>query len=186
MRARDIPNLITLFRIVLVVPVVLALLAEHYLLALLLAVVAGLSDGIDGWLARRFDWHSRLGAILDPIADKLLLVSCYLSLGWVGVLPSWLVVLVIGRDLVILTGAVAYHLLIGRLQVEPTLISKLNTFFQIVLVVAVMISLGLYPLTPSLLQTLLYAVAVSTIISGSHYVWVWSRRALASWHGKVA
>src|SRR3990172_3309285 len=105
MGLKDIPNIISLLRMALVPPVVILLLNGYYGWALLVFVSAGLSDGLDGYLAKRFGWRSRLGAILDPLADKLLLVASYLTLGWLGQLPLWLVAVVVGRDIVIVAGA---------------------------------------------------------------------------------
>ena len=101
MKASDIPNLITAFRFLLVPPVVLTLLNERLGTALILFFIAGFSDALDGYLAKRNNWSSRLGALMDPLADKLLLVSCFVSLGWLGWIPPWLVALVVLRDLVV-------------------------------------------------------------------------------------
>ena len=90
MKWRDLPNLISVFRIVLVVPIEYLLLQQHYVSAMILFFLAGISDGLDGFLAKRFNWTSRLGSVLDPLADKLLLVCTYLVLGWLGHLPWWL------------------------------------------------------------------------------------------------
>jgi cardiolipin synthase len=174
---RDLPNLITGLRILLVAPLVWALLNGQYAAALVLFVLAGASDGIDGYLARHYGWHSRLGALLDPLADKLLLVSTYLALGWLGFLPLWLVALVLGRDLVIVVGAVAYHLRFGRLDLAPSLLSKFNTILQIALALTAMLSVGLGWLPGWSAELLIAAVFASTALSGLHYVAVWSRRA---------
>lgn len=178
MRARDIPNIITVFRFLLVTPVVWAMLNDRFGLALLLFGVAGLSDAVDGYLAKRNNWTSRMGALMDPLADKLLLVCTFVTLGWLGWIPIWLVVLVILRDLVILTGATVYHFRIERVTMEPSLLSKLNTFTQIMLVLAVMFSRGIQELPHLWIDVLLYSVLVTTLLSGVGYVWTWSRRAL--------
>jgi cardiolipin synthase len=177
---RDIPNVITLFRIVLVLPVIYLLLKREFSYALVLFFVAGLSDGLDGYLAKRNNWTSRLGSILDPLADKLLLVFSYLALGWLGEIPMWLVIAVMARDVVIVVGAIAYHELIGQYDMMPSWISKTNTFFQIILVLAVVFSAGAYKLPPWSLDSLVYTVAVTTTLSGINYVWVWGRRAAAA------
>ena len=101
MKPSDIPNLITVVRILLVVPVAWALLQQQYVIALVLFFVAGVSDGLDGFLAKQFNWTSRLGAILDPLADKALLVTCYAALAWVGLLPVWLLVLVVDDSITV-------------------------------------------------------------------------------------
>ena len=96
MKLRYIPNILTGFRILLVPAVVMLMLEDEFLPALVLFAVAGFSDAVDGYLARRYDWTSRIGGLMDPLADKLLMVSSYLTLGWLGLIPSWLVALVIG------------------------------------------------------------------------------------------
>lgn len=179
MNPRQIPNAITLARILLVLPLAWAVLDLRYGLALALFATAAASDGIDGFLARRFGWHTRLGAVLDPLADKLLLVTCYVLLGFQGQLPWWLVLAVLLRDLIIVGGGLAYHVFIGFVQMAPTVVSKLNTALQIALVVIVFIALWRYPLAPDLRDSLMYTVFASTLLSGLNYVWVWGRRARA-------
>jgi cardiolipin synthase len=175
--ARDIPNLITLGRIALTIPVVWALIDGRFGLALVLFAVAGISDGVDGYLAKRYGWHSRLGSLLDPAADKLLLLTAYIALGWQGLLPLWLVLAVIGRDLLIVGGATAYHFWIEPFEGAPSRISKLNTLVQILLVVLVVADRGLIAMPPLLLDAMVWTVAATTLASGAGYVWVWSRRA---------
>ncbi len=179
MRASSIPNMISTLRILLVPPVVWSMLDQRWDLALPLFLIAGLSDGLDGFLARRYHWTSRLGAILDPIGDKFLMVSSYLVLGWQGVLPSWLVALVIMRDVVIMTGTVLYRFIVGVIVFEPILLSKINTVCQILLVtIALCVMAGGEMFT--ILQTLfIYIVLVTTLSSGVAYVVLWSRRAAA-------
>ncbi len=177
MRARDLPNLITLVRFLLVPPVVVLLLNHRYGLALGVFMLAGFSDALDGYLAKRFHWTSRLGGLLDPLADKALLISCYLSLAVLGLIPLWLVVLVIVRDLVIVCGAAAYHLWVEVLDPQPRLLSKVNTAAQLLLVLAVMFSAGLVRLDPFWIRALVALVLVTTVASGADYVWTWGRRA---------
>ena len=178
MKARDIPNIITALRFLLVPPVVILLLQERFTAALIVFGVAGLSDGLDGFLARRFDWRSRLGGIMDPLADKLLVVSSFITLGWLGLIPAWLVLLVILRDLVIIAGATFYHMRIEQFDAEPSVASKLNTAAQILLVLAVLYSSGIQTLPVMLMDVLLYGVLVTTLWSGFDYVWTWGRRAM--------
>lgn len=177
MKARDLPNLICVLRILLVPPIVVWLLRGEFATVLLLFTLAGLSDGLDGFLARRYGWRSRLGAILDPLADKLLMVCTYATLGWLGLLPLWLVGLVLGRDLVIVSGALAYHRLCGGIEMAPSHISKLNTLLQIALVLLVLLPpLGLA--VPAWLLTGAIAMtAATTLLSGGGYVWAWARQA---------
>lgn len=177
MRAKDIPNLITILRIVLTVPVIYALLQERFELALLLFVVAGVSDGVDGFLAKHFHWQSRLGSLLDPLADKLLLVSTTLCLAWLGLLPVWLVAAVLLRDFIIVVGAIWWNYNVSLLEAEPTVISKINTFVQIVLVVGVVAEQSFTLLPPGTLTALVWVTLATTVTSGIDYVWEWSKRA---------
>jgi cardiolipin synthase len=177
MQAKDIPNLITVLRLFLTIPVVWALLVQDYGLALVLFAIAGFSDALDGFLADHFGWRSRLGGLLDPLADKALLVSGYLALGWLGLIPLWLVSIVLLRDLVIVGGATAYHYRIAELEAEPRWMSKVNTFFQVLLVLLVVLGQGYLMLPPWLLQATMLLVLVTTLLSGADYIWVWSRRA---------
>lgn len=178
MTRADIPNLISMARIFLVLPTVMALLNEQFVLALLLYTLAGISDGLDGYIAKRYHYISRLGSILDPLADKLLLVATYVALAWLELLPVWLAAAVVARDLLILIGAILYHLLIGKYEMAPTLISKLNTLSQIMLGLLTVFSAGVYALPDQLLGWLVLFVFGTTVMSGLDYMWVWGRRAL--------
>ncbi len=179
MRARSLPNIISTLRILLVPPVVLTMLEQRWGVALPLFLIAGLSDGLDGYLARRYHWTSRLGAILDPIGDKLLMVSSYLVLGWLAILPWWLVGLVIFRDVVIMAGTVIYRYLIGVVEFEPILLSKINTVCQILLVTLTLCVLAGLEILAGLQILLIYIVLVTTVSSGIAYVVLWGRRAVA-------
>ena len=178
MKPSDIPNAISIARIFLVLPLILLLLARNYAAALFVFCLAGISDGLDGYLARRYNWISRLGQILDPIGDKALLVSAYVMLAWLGVLPLWLAVLVIARDVIIISGALAYHFLIGRYDMHPTLLSKTNTVLQLMLVVLVLAAYSVYPMPQWSIEGMIILVVVATLSSGINYVWVWGRQAL--------
>jgi len=180
LKARDIPNLITGLRILLVPPFLWLLLQERYGTALLLFVIAGVSDALDGFLAKYYGWTSELGGLLDPIADKLLLIGAILALGWLDELPVWLVALAILRDAVIVAGAVGYHLLIERVQASPLPISKLNTLMQLALVFAVIVNSGMIPLPAWSLAGLIHLTALTIVWSGAAYVWRWGRRAWAT------
>jgi cardiolipin synthase len=174
---RQIPNVLTGLRLLLVPPILVLLVRGVYDWALTLAIVAGVSDALDGWLARRFGWQSRIGGILDPLADKLLLVGTYVTLGVLGYLPIWLVVLVVLRDVVIVAGAAVYHFRFEAVQPEPTQLSKLNTAFQLLLALVVMLALAGAPV-PALVQTGLVAiVGVLVAVTLAQYVWIWSARA---------
>ena len=177
MKRSDIPNLITVLRILLVAPIAWALVHQQFALALALFFVAGFSDGLDGFLAKHYGWSSRLGAMLDPLADKVLLVASFAALSWINLLPLWLLVLVVSRDVVIVAGAVAYNFRIERLEAQPTLISKVNTVLQILLVLLVIVQQLTPVVQAGLVRILIYAVTVSVVWSGLDYVITWSRRA---------
>jgi cardiolipin synthase len=179
MRASSLPNIISTMRILLVPPVILTMLEQRWGMALPLFLIAGLSDGLDGFLARRYHWTSRLGAILDPIGDKLLMISSYLVLGWLEVLPVWLVGLVILRDAVIMAGTVIYRFFIGVVEFEPILLSKINTVCQILLVTVTLCVLAGFEILAGLQVLLIYIVLLTTLSSGVAYVVLWGRRAAA-------
>jgi cardiolipin synthase (CMP-forming) len=173
---RHLPNLITAMRMALVWPVFWLVSHGEFGFALMLAAIAGISDAVDGWLAKHFGWQSRLGGLMDPLADKLLLLAGFSSLTVIDVLPVWLLGLVIGRDVVIVSGAVAYHNLIGSFDAQPSLLSKLTTVVQIIFVLAELLRLAWVPALPGL-DVLLVLTAALTLGSGLHYVGVWSLRA---------
>ncbi len=172
-----LPNAITALRIFLIGPVLWFIFSEHYHEALLLFVIAGFSDGLDGFLARRFDWHSRLGGLLDPVADKLLVAGMFLTLTAVGAIPPWLTLIVIGRDLTILGGATAYNFLIGPVPGEPTLIGKFNTGVTLGYVFMVLCRLATGWPGEGVLIVLGAATFVTVVISGIDYVLSWAGRA---------
>ncbi len=176
MDARHIPNIITVIRILLVYPVNYFLLEHNFKFALGLFILAGLSDGLDGFLAKHYHWQSRLGSYLDPLADKLLLVCAFLSLSWMGLIPLWLTVAVVLRDVIILSGATAYYFLLKPFEGQPHWTSKVNTFLQLLLVVSVLFSHGIRPLPDGLIFFLISVVLAASLISGTIYVQVWGRR----------
>ncbi len=177
MKAKDIPNIISIIRILLVAPVILMLYQGHYITALILFLVAGVSDALDGYLAKRYGWTSQLGSMLDPLADKLLLVCSYGMLAWLGNIPVWLVVTIIARDIIILAGSFGYYLLYGRYEVHPSWISKLNTFAQIIMVLFVVASLGLINVDTIYVSILVYFVFLTTLLSGLDYIVTWGAKA---------
>ncbi len=180
MIARHIPNLICILRILLVGPVVWLLWHGNFELTLWLFFIAGFSDGLDGYLARRFGWGSRLGGILDPLADKFLMVSVFIMLTLLDLIPLWLAMLVVGRDLIIVGGGLVYNSLFGKVQPQPTAISKLNTMLQLLLVIAVVSHAGYGWPNEGWVIGLGASVMVTTIISGADYVWAWGRKAYFS------
>jgi cardiolipin synthase len=180
MQLRWLPNAISLLRIVLIAPILYYIVGARYDLALALFFIAGFSDGLDGYLAKTFNWHTRLGALLDPIADKLLVAGAFVTLASQGLLPVWLATLVVLRDVVIIGGAMAYNFLIRPVQGEPTKISKLNTMFELLLVLSVLGRAGYGWPDEITIVVLGAAVLVTVVISGTDYVWSWTQRARRS------
>jgi cardiolipin synthase len=174
---RHLPNLICVLRILLTWPAVAALAAGDYALTLTLFAVAAVSDGIDGFLAKRFHWTSDLGRFLDPLADKLLLVSMFVAASWLAIVPWWLAAAAIARDVVIGGGALVYRLWFGPLHGRPTVISKINTALQIsVLLLAIgYAGWGLPP--REMLDFLAIATLVTTLLSGADYLRLFVSRA---------
>ena len=168
----QLPNIVTLARIALV-PVLILLLKDHeYAAGLIVFVIAGASDALDGFLAKRLNVQSRLGAILDPVADKLLLVSAYVMLAVLEHIPFWLVLVVVFRDLLIVGGYMLYTSHAGPVKMRPSILSKLNTLMQITLV-AVILAQQAAGLAWPLAEILVYIVLATTVVSGAHYTWSW-------------
>jgi len=178
MQVKDIPNLLTLLRLALIIPVVYLIVSEAYLEALIVFFIAGLTDALDGFLAKKFRWQSYLGSILDPIADKFLLVAAYLALSYIGAIPWWLTFAVILRDAVIVLGALIYNYSITELeQMQPSVVSKINTFTQIALVLLIILNLSINILDQSWINYFVYIVFTTTLLSGADYVWTWGLKA---------
>ena len=166
-----LPNAISLVRVALVAPILALLLNGRHDIALLLFFVAGFSDGLDGYLAKRFDWHSRTGALLDPIADKLLVAGTFVTLSITGDLPVWLAAIVVLRDVVIVGGAMAYNFLVRPVEGEPTRISKLNTAFELLLVLFVISRAGFGWPDQITITMLGAAVLITVVIARRCYRW---------------
>ena len=171
----SIPNLITLGRILLVPVVVWAIASGAMWIAFVLFLAAGVSDAVDGYLAKRFDMTTVLGAYLDPLADKALIVSIYLTLGINNLIPRWLVILVVSRDILIVGGIILSLLLGNPLKIKPLLVSKLNTVAQILFALVVLGSLGFDIKADKLQFALMGLVAVLTLLSVAGYVVAWVR-----------
>jgi len=172
-----LPNAISIMRIVLILPILMLFANDEFEWALGLFIVAGLSDGIDGYIAKRFNWNTRLGAFLDPAGDKLLVAWSFGTLAYLGHIPVWLAVIVIARDVIIVAGSFMYHYLVRRLEGEPTRISKLNTGLEFAFLIFVM-SQAAFGWPDDITTTVLgAAVLVTVVISGYDYVWNWIRSA---------
>jgi cardiolipin synthase len=176
---RQLPNVICVARIALVVPIAITLLEAEYVTTLWLFALAAFSDGLDGYLAKRFGWTTELGKFLDPLADKLLLVTVFITLAVAGRTPVWLAVIVVARDVIIGAGAAVYSRVFGPLHGRATIVSKINTGVQILYVLALVASLGLGWPPSAVVVTFAAAVFVTTMVSGIDYVITYSRRAAA-------
>lgn len=174
-----LPNAISILRIALVPPILILILRGEYGWALALFWIAGFSDGLDGYLAVRFDWTTRLGGLLDPAADKFLITGLFVTLAVKGDIPVWLAAVVILRDVVIVLGALAYNYLVKPVPGEPTRISKLNTALQMIFVLFVLSRAGFDWPDAIAITVLGAAVLVTVVISGVDYVLSWSARARA-------
>jgi len=177
---RHLPNFICLVRIMLIWPTVVALQAGNYWTALVLVAICAISDGLDGWLAKRFNWTSHLGKILDPLADKLLLVALYLTATWSNLIPWWLTAVVVGRDVMIGAGAVIFRMWFGPLHGRPTILSKINTGMQLAVVLAAILGAATGLPTPEMVMALAILTLLTTLVSGADYLAAFTRRALAS------
>lgn len=178
---RFLPNILTVIRILLVVPIAWTLWSGAYGTSLILLIIAGVSDGLDGYFARRFNSISRFGELVDPIADKLLAMVVVGAMLLTALLPIWAAIVVIGREIVILGGALAFRSVVRRLDIEPLLISRINTSVLIVVLCAIIAShtevepLAMY--TGQFVDAIgLYTMVLFAVVSGLAYVYSWSMR----------
>jgi len=169
----NIPNLITLARLLAVPLLVWLILNDAMEAAFWIFVAAGVSDALDGFIAKRFDLVTKLGSYLDPIADKALLVSTFVILGQSGQVETWLVILVVFRDVLIIGGTILFHTLGRPVEMRPLLISKFNTLMQIVLVSMVLAKAGIGVPDYGSIPVLVYLVAATTVLSGLAYMVQW-------------
>jgi len=176
---RNLPNLITALRFGLVPVVAYYAMVEQYAIALPVFLVAAVSDFLDGYLARAWKVVSRLGAALDPVADKLNMFVATLVLAWQGHLPIWLGAAIIGRDIVLVAGVVAYRVLIGPLDMKPTRLSKTNTFLEFGVLLVVMATAAGWIDIRAWMPALFAIVLVTVVASGVQYVWLGTRMAYA-------
>jgi len=172
----NLPNFITLARLLSVPLTVWLMLEGRHLVAFAVFVTAGISDALDGFLARRLNARSVLGGYLDPLADKALLMSVYIVLGYQSHLPSWLVILVVSRDIMIVGGSLLLLVLTDDFAVDPLVVSKINTVMQIILVAVVLITIGGALQDHGAVTLLIYLVAATTLASGAAYLVTWWRR----------
>jgi cardiolipin synthase len=176
---RHIPNVISSIRILLVAPIAVALAHHHLATTIVLFGVAALSDAADGFLAKRYGWQSDLGAVLDPAADKLLLVTVFITLAYLKLVPLWLMAAAVARDTIIVVGALLYRLWFGPLNVRPSVVSKFNTLCQAAFILAV-VGREQFSLPPAWVGSVLGALVFVTVtVSGIDYVLIYGRRALS-------
>ena len=191
MRAlRHLPNTISVIRLLLVVPIAMSMLEGNYLQSLSLFLIAGLSDGMDGYLARRFGWVSAFGKIIDPLADKLLMLVTTIVLAVLGHFPIMVLLLMIAKDLTIVGGILVYTVIAGFPKIRPLFIGKITTTLQLLLLGYILITLivtdmaFLQVVTP----VLIWLIVLVTLLDGCAYLWVWTNE-LASdsrWHHPAA
>lgn len=178
MNLKHIPNILTIFRLALIAPFLLFLYQQNYEYSLYIFLLAGFTDGLDGWLARHFHWQTPLGSIIDPLADKLLVVSSFISLALIGKLPWWLVILVFLRDMSISIGVMFwYYLIQKKLDFVPTRLSKINTTFQLGLVTYCLFELAFHYVSPTLLKLFILITAFTTATSYLDYMRIWVKNA---------
>jgi cardiolipin synthase len=181
----NIPNALTLARIILVPLIVWLIITHEIAAAFVLFLLAGLSDAVDGYLAKRFGWQTELGAYLDPIADKALLVSIYVTLGFANHLPVWLVIAVVSRDILIIGAFILSWILSRPVTVSPLLVSKANTLAQLVLASLVLAELGLGLGLEPFVAVFIWVTGALTILSAAVYFWVWLKH-MASYEPQPA
>ncbi|HWL61867.1 MAG TPA: CDP-alcohol phosphatidyltransferase family protein [Steroidobacteraceae bacterium] len=176
---RHLPNILCLFRIALIPPLILAMLEGQQVQILVLFTLAAVSDGLDGFLAKRFGWTSDLGRFLDPAADKLLLMSVFITAAWLDIAPWWVAAVAIARDVTIGVGALVFRVWFGPLQGRPTAISKVNTAMQMAYLLAVILASASGFPPRALIEVLAVVVVLTTIVSGVDYVGRFLQRAFA-------
>lgn len=175
---KHLPNILTLFRLGLIVPFLMFLYRHEYVNSFYTFILAGVTDGLDGLLARRFNWQSFFGSFVDPLADKLLIASSFIALAVMNALPWWLVALVFLRDLTISMGVLAwYHFIRRKLDFKPTLLSKINTALQLTLVTLCLFELAYFQFPNYILNTLIGLTTFTTATTYVDYIWTWSKKA---------
>ena len=181
---RHVPNALTLLRLLLI-PVLVFLLAHRgYATAFAVFLISALTDFADGEIARRWNARTRFGAIADPVVDKLTMLTVTLALAVQELLPLWLAGAIVVRDLVIVGGALAYHYAVGRYEIAPTLLSKLNTAIEFITLAIVLSSAAGIVDASRPLPSLFILLMATIVASGAQYVWVWGRRALSHYAGR--
>jgi len=179
-RILNIPNILTLARIIITPFIVYAIIKHQPALALILMGIAGITDMLDGAIARYFNQRSTVGAVMDPLADKLMLISTIVSLYLIEQLPAFLFLAVVFRDMIIVVGAIAYEMVTHKLEMQPSIASKITTFLQIMLVLTVLSNLAWQWPGDWVLQIMIWLTFAFTCISGIQYMIVWMRKAVTA------
>lgn len=178
MMLKQIPNALTMIRLLLVAPFLMCLSRYQFVSAFYIFIIAGFTDALDGRLARGFAWQSRFGALVDPVADKILITASFIGLAVLHILPLWLVMLVLLRDVTISFGVLAWYFLISpKPALQPTYISKINTVMQLSLVLICLFEQAFLMVIPMLKQLCLILTALTTSMSFADYVWTWGNKA---------
>lgn len=175
---KQIPNMLTTLRMLLAIPIYFLIINNEFSMVLWLAFIAGVTDGFDGWLARKLEAVSRYGAVMDPLSDKVLMVFSYVAFTVVGLIPLWFMVLIALRDILIVTGALLYHKKFGRYEMAPSITGKMSTFFQILFGLLLIVKQIYAGLPLAILNTIFISVVIMIFVSGFNYLFVWGRRAL--------
>lgn len=179
----NVPNLITGLRFLLIPLLAVLLVARRYEAAAVVFAISAVSDLADGYIARRWNLRTRVGAIADPLADKLTMLTVAVIMAMQGLLPVWLAAAIVARDVVIMVGALAFQLLIGRVEMRPSWLSKFNTALEFCLLAALLADAARMIEVTYWLEPLFSLVLTTIVVSGVHYVWLWGRRA---WHARTA
>ena len=174
----NLPNILTTLRVLAAPLLAYCLMTQHYELALFLFIGAALTDALDGWIARHFNQMTHYGAVMDPLADKLVTLTCVILLTYLGWVPLWLTLAMLVRDTVIVAGAFAYHRLFGEVEIRPTRLGKLHTALAFGLFVLVLADAAELIDAGAWLNASFLVVLVSTLASMAQYVALWSRKAV--------
>ncbi len=184
---KHIPNAITIARMLAMGPLMWFMWQENYEYAFYIAIIAGFSDMLDGYLAKTFNWEGWLGGVLDPLADKFMMLCCFTVFAIQDIIPKWLLIVILARDIIIVAGATFYHFTIVKVKkARPSLLSKCNTALQILLIVVLLSHHSIWPLNVQLIEVLIYLVTFFTLSSGLHYMVYWGKKALNSNHQKAS
>ncbi len=184
MKLRHLPNILTSFRLLLLCPFLITLLNGHYQTTFYIFIIAGFTDGLDGWFARHYQWQSQLGGLLDPLADKLFVAASYITLAYLKQLPWWLVFIVLTRDVIIMSAIAIWEALWGHPEFNPSFLSKSNTVLQGFVIFIALFQLAYFPVPSWFFNGLIGVITVTTLSSFLNYAFSWGIKARNKWHGR--